>query len=75
MLEINKSKAEQIAARMISEGRLNGYIDQIDDVLYFLDDRDALKNWDERITELCVKVAKISPWPCGARSVSALLDS
>jgi len=58
LLEINKSKAEQIAARMISEGRLNGYIDQIDDVLYFLDDRDALKNWDERITELCVKMNK-----------------
>jgi hypothetical protein len=43
---------------MISEGRLNGYIDQIDGVLFFLDDRDVLKNWDERISELCVKVNK-----------------
>lgn len=56
LLEISTSKAEQIAARMISEGRLNGYIDQIDGVLFFLDDRDTLKNWDERISELCVKV-------------------
>jgi len=58
LLEISTSKAEQIAARMIGEGRLNGYIDQIDGVLYFSDDRDVLKNWDERITDLCVKVNK-----------------
>ena len=43
---------------MITEGRLSGYIDQIDGVLHFVDDRDALRNWDERIIELCVKVNK-----------------
>mmetsp|Transcript_23288 Transcript_23288/g.47637 ORF Transcript_23288/g.47637 Transcript_23288/m.47637 type:complete len:255 (+) Transcript_23288:873-1637(+) len=59
LLEISVGKAETIAARMISEGRLSGYIDQIDGVLYFVDDRDALKNWDGRISELCVKVNKM----------------
>jgi len=58
LLEIGEAKAEQIAARMITEGRLSGYIDQIDGVLHFVDDRDALRNWDERIIELCVKVNK-----------------
>jgi COP9 signalosome complex subunit 4 len=56
LLEISTAKAEQIAARMIKEGRLMGYIDQIDGILYFEEDRDVLKNWDERITELCLKV-------------------
>jgi COP9 signalosome complex subunit 4 len=55
LLEISTTKAEQIAARMIGEGRLLGYIDQIDGVLFFMDDRDALRNWDERITDLCAK--------------------
>ena len=58
LLEISTAKAEQIAARMVSEGRLRGYIDQIDGVLFFVDDRDALRNWDERISDLCVKVNK-----------------
>jgi hypothetical protein len=56
LLEISTGKAEAIAARMISEGRLSGYIDQIDGVLYFNDDRDTLHSWDSRISELCVKV-------------------
>jgi hypothetical protein len=56
LLEISSLKAESIAARMISEGRLNGYIDQIVGVLYFLDNRNVLKSWDDRVSELCIKV-------------------
>ena len=56
---------------MISEGRLNGYIDQIDGVLHFVDDRDALKNWDERISELCVKVACAQQLPLHCHAVAS----
>ena len=59
LLEISTAKAEQIAARMIKEGRLSGYIDQIDGILYFEEDRDVLRSWDERITELCLKVNSV----------------
>ena len=45
LLEISTTKAEQIAARMITEGRLSGYIDQVAGVLHFVDDRDVLKSW------------------------------
>lgn len=35
LLEINPSKAEKIASQMITEGRMNGYIDQIDSIVHF----------------------------------------
>lgn len=58
LLEIDAARAEKLAARMITEGRLNGYIDQIDSILYFNEDSDVLQGWDERITELCLEVNK-----------------
>lgn len=35
LLEISADKAERIASQMISEERLNGYIDQIDGIVHF----------------------------------------
>lgn len=35
LLEITPSKAERIASQMITEGRMNGYIDQIDGIVNF----------------------------------------
>lgn len=35
LLEIQPSKAEKIASQMITEGRMNGYIDQIDSIVHF----------------------------------------
>lgn len=35
LLEIPPSKAEKIASQMISEGRMCGFIDQIDYILHF----------------------------------------
>lgn len=35
LLEINSTKAERIASQMITEGRMNGYIDQIDGIVHF----------------------------------------
>lgn len=35
LLEIHPSKAEKIASQMITEGRMNGYIDQIDSIVHF----------------------------------------
>lgn len=35
LLEIKPSKAEKIASQMITEGRMNGYIDQIDSIVHF----------------------------------------
>jgi len=35
LLEIPPIKAEKIASQMITEGRMNGYIDQIDSIVHF----------------------------------------
>jgi COP9 signalosome complex subunit 4 len=35
LLEIPPEKAERIASQMITEGRMNGYIDQIDGIVHF----------------------------------------
>lgn len=35
LLEIHPTKAERIASQMITEGRMNGYIDQIDSIVHF----------------------------------------
>lgn len=35
LLEIPPAKAEKIASQMITEGRMNGYIDQIDSIVLF----------------------------------------
>lgn len=35
LLEIPAAKAEKIASQMITEARMNGYIDQIDSIVHF----------------------------------------
>ncbi|XP_033097126.1 COP9 signalosome complex subunit 4-like [Anneissia japonica] len=55
LLEIPPIKAEKIASQMISEGRMSGYIDQIDSIVHF-ETRDALPQWDKQIQSLCGQV-------------------
>ncbi|XP_076040568.1 COP9 signalosome subunit 4 [Oratosquilla oratoria] len=55
LLQIPPSKAEKIASQMITEGRMNGYIDQIDGILHF-EARDVLPQWDKQIQSLCFQV-------------------
>ncbi len=35
LLEIPPAKAEKIASQMITEERMNGYVDQIDSIVHF----------------------------------------
>ncbi|CBJ26901.1 conserved unknown protein [Ectocarpus siliculosus] len=56
LLQIPCEQAERVAARMITEGRLRGTIDQVEGLLQFEGDHDELQNWDERVNILCQKV-------------------
>ncbi|TNN68183.1 COP9 signalosome complex subunit 4 [Liparis tanakae] len=47
--------AEKIASQMITEGRMNGFIDQIDSIVHF-ETREALPTWDKQIQSLCFQV-------------------
>ncbi|CAH0564062.1 unnamed protein product [Brassicogethes aeneus] len=58
LLEISPSKAEKIASQMITEGRMNGYIDQIDCIVHF-ETRETLPQWDKQIQSLCYQVNSI----------------
>jgi len=58
LLEIHPSKAEKIASQMITEGRMNGYIDQIDSIVHF-ETREMLPQWDKQIQSLCYQVNSI----------------
>lgn len=55
LLQISPAKAEKIASQMITEERMNGYIDQIDGILHF-EARDVLPQWDKQIQSLCFQV-------------------
>nr|XP_020844087.1 COP9 signalosome complex subunit 4 isoform X3 [Phascolarctos cinereus] len=52
---LNPREAEKIASQMITEGRMNGFIDQIDGIVHF-ETREALPTWDKQIQSLCFQV-------------------
>uniref|UniRef100_T1JPH2 COP9 signalosome complex subunit 4 n=1 Tax=Strigamia maritima TaxID=126957 RepID=T1JPH2_STRMM len=58
LLEIPPAKAEKIASQMITESRMNGYIDQIDSIVHF-ESRELLPTWDKQIQNLCFQVNNI----------------
>ncbi|XP_017784986.1 PREDICTED: COP9 signalosome complex subunit 4 [Nicrophorus vespilloides] len=58
LLEINASKAEKIASQMITEGRMHGYIDQIDSIVHF-ETRETLPQWDKQIQSVCYQVNSV----------------
>ena len=60
LLDIEPAKAEKIAAKMIVEGRLEGAIDQVDNMLLFETEAEQLTAWDHRLKGICDSVAKVA---------------
>jgi COP9 signalosome complex subunit 4 len=58
LLEIDPTKAEKIASQMITEGRMNGIVDQIASILHF-ETRELLPHFDTQIQSLCFQVNNI----------------
>ncbi|KAI1285800.1 COP9 signalosome complex subunit 4 [Halotydeus destructor] len=58
LLEIEPSKAEKIASQMVTEGRMNGFIDQIASILHF-ETRELLPAFDAQIQSLCFQVNNV----------------
>ena len=52
LLGIEARRAEKMAARMITEGRLKASIDQVEGILEY-DDVDPVVSWDARIDAVC----------------------
>ncbi|KAI9203727.1 uncharacterized protein BJ171DRAFT_509417 [Polychytrium aggregatum] len=58
LLSTSPEQAEQVASRMISEGRLLGTIDQIDHLIHF-STGSSLNKWDQQVANLCYEVDRI----------------
>lgn len=58
LFEITAEKAEKIASKMISEERMNGYIDQIGSIVHF-GTPECLPTWDKQMQTLCTQVNTI----------------
>ncbi|KAK3234883.1 hypothetical protein CYMTET_54889 [Cymbomonas tetramitiformis] len=59
LLGIEAEKAEKVAARMVSEERMQGSIDQVDGIIYFANDVEELAQWDTQIQSVCLSVNSI----------------
>eukprot|EP00245_Coleochaete_scutata_P009413 TRINITY_DN3090_c0_g1_i1.p1 TRINITY_DN3090_c0_g1~~TRINITY_DN3090_c0_g1_i1.p1 ORF type:complete len:401 (+),score=100.64 TRINITY_DN3090_c0_g1_i1:15-1217(+) len=53
LLGIDANKAERMAARMISEDRMRGSIDQVEGIIEFENDIEGLQQWDQQIASVC----------------------
>ncbi|THY16643.1 COP9 signalosome-like protein complex subunit 4 [Aureobasidium pullulans] len=74
MLGVDSDRAEAYAAQMIEQGRLSGYIDQIDGLIHFSNDSGAdgakggaanlgtreLRMWDANVQALCEEVERVA---------------
>lgn len=58
LLEIEPLKAEKIASQMITEGRMNGFIDQIAGIVHF-ETKEVLPTFDKQIQSLCFQLNNI----------------
>ena len=59
LLGVGRDRAERTAAKMISEGRMAGSIDQVDGVVTFRDAEDGgavVEQWDAQIMNVCLQV-------------------
>merc|ERR1712151_1127849 len=56
LLEVTPERAEKIAASMIAEQRLCGYIDQKTGIIHFQTGDEDLQQWDRHIRNVCNQV-------------------
>ena len=59
LLGIDARRAERVAARMITEQRMNGSIDQLDEIIYFMD-TDTISHLDGKESRALSKHSVVS---------------
>jgi len=59
LLEVPLERAESIAAKMIAEQRLDGYIDQKSMIIHFQGESENLQQWDRHIQTVCNQVNSV----------------
>lgn len=56
LLDIDPTRAEAVASRMIADGRLAAKLDQVVGMLHFTDDAPPLVRFDDSIAKICLTV-------------------
>jgi len=83
LLNITAVKAEKISSHMISNGTMNGFIDQIDGFVHF-EDQEVLATFDEQVQGICLQVndiieqiqAHVPTWqPANQNEQNVLMDT
>ncbi|CEF99877.1 Winged helix-turn-helix DNA-binding domain [Ostreococcus tauri] len=59
LIGVSDVQAEKAAAKMISDDRLTGSIDQVDRIVYFGGDSEPLVEWDEKVVDISLKLNDI----------------
>ena len=59
LLGLEKERAEEVAARMVEQGRVSGFVDQIDGVVVF-EERSKLRAWDAGVAALVEDVERVA---------------
>jgi len=59
LLEVPADKAEKIAAKMLAEQRVEGYIDQKNGTIHFSMGDGNLQQWDRHIRNVCNQVNSV----------------
>ncbi|KAF0975398.1 hypothetical protein FDP41_005392 [Naegleria fowleri] len=60
LLRISAAEAEKIASKMISEERMPGSIDQIDNIIYFESGSENLQVWDSTIRSTLQSISSVT---------------
>ena len=60
VLSVSPEKAENLAARMIMDGSLNGSIDQVDGIVNFESEDSAKATWDKSISSFCIELNRVT---------------
>merc|ERR1712151_1333983 len=72
LLEVPPERAEKIAAKMIAERRLDGYIDQKTGIIHFDVGDENLQQWDRHIRNVCNEVNSVL---VKVKEQSAMMDN
>jgi len=59
LLGVSAAQAEKMAAKLISDGRLRGYIDQVDQYMYFQSETEPMDDWEKQVVDVSLKLNSI----------------
>lgn len=57
LIGLDSRRTEKVVAKMITESRLNAFIDQNEELLEYVNEDNEIKSWDKSIEAICDDVS------------------